>query len=148
MNGSWVDWDYAVELICVRLSCSEGRAQFLLREACRSWVRYTVCHLRPGGIQNVPWNEIGAINRTELVEWLNDKAPVEKPEQKGQRRRRAKLQDGAMVAIAKLYPSGVPPQAVLPNDKLVTEVLKQMKADGLPAVEKTTVLRASGRRGR
>jgi hypothetical protein len=55
-------------------------------------------------------------------------------------------QDRASEAIATLYPTGIPSQADLPNDRLLNAVLAQLKATEKAPVDKTSVLRASGRR--
>jgi hypothetical protein len=49
-------------------------------------------------------------------------------------------------AITKLYPEGVPGQAVEPNSKLCRRVGKKLKEEGLPDVSDDTILRAAGRR--
>jgi len=54
--------------------------------------------------------------------------------------------DRAKRAIGKLYPSGVPDQAVLPNYELIKSVLKELKDQVLPQVSDDTILRAAGRR--
>jgi hypothetical protein len=49
-------------------------------------------------------------------------------------------------ALQKLYPDGVPSPIDLIDDKLVSAVLNQLKAEEKPPASKTTILRAAGRR--
>ena len=54
--------------------------------------------------------------------------------------------EGALRAIAEIYPGGVPDQAAEPNSKLCRRVGEKLKAAGLPEVSDDTILRAAGRR--
>jgi hypothetical protein len=62
-----------------------------------------------------------------------------------QARSRPKFQ-GALRAIAEIYPDGVPDQAAEPNSKLCRRVGEKLKAAGLPEVSDDTILRAADRR--
>ena len=52
----------------------------------------------------------------------------------------------AKIAVNKLWPKDVPPQHVLRNDLLVSEVNKWLKQNGQREVSRDTILRAAGRR--
>jgi hypothetical protein len=52
----------------------------------------------------------------------------------------------AGLALAALFPSGVPDQAVLPNKSLGARVNEWLKAKGLPVVSQRTIQRAAGRK--
>lgn len=54
--------------------------------------------------------------------------------------------EGALRAIAEIYPGGLPDQAAEPNSKLCRRVGEKLKAAGLPEVSDDTILRAAGRR--
>ena len=54
--------------------------------------------------------------------------------------------DRATIAISRLYPQGVPPQATLRNKQLIADVNGELARMGRKAVSETTVLRAAGRR--
>jgi hypothetical protein len=54
--------------------------------------------------------------------------------------------DRATIAISRLYPQGVPPQATLRNKQLIADVNGELARMGLQTVSETSVLRAAGRR--
>jgi hypothetical protein len=54
--------------------------------------------------------------------------------------------DRATIAISRLYPQEIPPQATLRNKQLIADVNGELARMGLKAVSETTVLRAAGRR--
>lgn len=54
--------------------------------------------------------------------------------------------EGALRAVAELYPDGVPDQATEPNSRVCQRISEKLKQLGLPAHSDDTMLRAAGRR--
>jgi hypothetical protein len=61
-------------------------------------------------------------------------------------RRRRLAVERAQWILGKLFPRGVPDQALLPNKMLIRILNEQLKAHGLRAVSDNTVLRAAARK--
>jgi hypothetical protein len=134
----------AIELIRQRFDCGEGRAEELLRAACRDGVRHRVDNLRGcAGPVRFRTGPIIEVDDDDFADWLNEHAPQK---HSGKPNRTKPARENAIAALTKLYPAGVPTQAALGNDKLVDAVLKELRAQKRPPVSNTTILRAAGRR--
>jgi hypothetical protein len=164
--ADWPFFVWAAEWIRDDLGLSLGAAQVRLRHLCASgevrsmkYDRMLVDYLTGDGVDDQdeqpqiikpsewlteqidlaePWNIAVCVSQEDLRHWL--KAQTKTPPVQGSPRPR----DLAKQAVDALWPNGVPKSLV--NKDIERAVADHMKANGLGAPSKETILRAAGKK--
>ncbi|MFO1099754.1 MAG: hypothetical protein U1E81_16175 [Xanthobacteraceae bacterium] len=135
----WISVDAAIRLIEERLNTTAGHAQKLLADARASGeVRFA----NDDGIVCDPRFDC-AFRKDDLIGWLrrnHPRANVPEKSSGGAMLKRAQL------ALAALYPEGVPDPAVVRNKMLCLHVGEWLKKNSLDAPGNDTILRAAKRK--